>query len=159
MLRLNLQKEPYWLTLPSDVKVKVRPLTSALMNAAQAKVIKEIAGVDKQKVDEHLRHGQTEALLIKTLAQAAVIEWEGILESNGDKLAPLNDHTIADLMEIWFISQDFWRQYSSSLQLLETEGKGLGHALNGTLAAARNTAATATKKAANTPVLILKTNR
>ena len=36
MLRLNLAREPYWLDLGLDVRVRVEPLTTALMVAARS---------------------------------------------------------------------------------------------------------------------------
>ena len=85
MLRLNLKKEPYWIDLPADVKVKVRPLSTAIMSAAQSSVIKRITdwrqerksrfdvGADMSDVpdvdDEETRLGLSESLLIKALAR------------------------------------------------------------------------------------------
>ena len=36
MLKLKIQKEPYWLNLGSGVKVKVKPCTSAIFYEAKA---------------------------------------------------------------------------------------------------------------------------
>ncbi len=36
MLTLNLPTTPYWLTLPRGVRVEIRPVTTAVMAAAQA---------------------------------------------------------------------------------------------------------------------------
>jgi len=125
MLRLNLQKEPYWLELPAKVRVKVRPLTTTLMSAAQSQVIKQIRENDKiTDTDEKL--GLSEALLIKALARLSLIEWEGVLLPDDDAIAPINENTVSDLMDIWFIAQEFWKQYSNSLQLLEIEGNESG---------------------------------
>jgi hypothetical protein len=36
MLTLNLPAKPYWLTLPRGVRVEIKPVTTAVMAAAQA---------------------------------------------------------------------------------------------------------------------------
>ncbi|TAE80786.1 MAG: hypothetical protein EAZ74_06080 [Alphaproteobacteria bacterium] len=95
MLKLDLQKKPYWLELPAGIRVKVRPFTSALMNAAQLSVKKQIealreehqlrreAGADLSDMpdieDEDTRFGWSESMLVKAVARAAIIEWEGVL--------------------------------------------------------------------------------
>ncbi|TAF38296.1 MAG: hypothetical protein EAZ66_06560 [Alphaproteobacteria bacterium] len=48
MLKLDLQKKPYWLELPAGIRVKVRPFTSALMNAAQLSVKKQIEALREE---------------------------------------------------------------------------------------------------------------
>ena len=151
MLRLNLKKEPYWLDLPAEVKLKVRPLSTAIMSAAQSSVIKQITdwrqerksrlevGADVSDLpdvdDEETRHGLSESLLIKAMARGAVIEWQGVLNSAGDAPAVVNDQAVNDLMDIWFIAQDFWKKYTASLSLLDAEGNVSGLAVNGTSAA------------------------
>jgi len=162
MLRLNLKKEPYWLDLPAEVKLKVRPLSTAIMSAAQSSVIKTITdwrqerksrtevGADVSDLpdvdDEETRHGLSESLLIKAMARGAVIEWQGVLNSAGDAPAVVNDQAVNDLMDIWFIAQDFWKKYTASLSLLDAEGNVSGLAVNGTSAAGQDTAEHATTK-------------
>jgi hypothetical protein len=162
MLRLNLKKEPYWLDLPAEVKLKVRPLSTAIMSAAQSSVIKTITdwrqerksrlevGADISDLpdvdDEETRHGLSESLLIKAMARGAVIEWQGVLNSAGDAPAVVNDQAVNDLMDIWFIAQDFWKKYTASLSLLDAEGNVSGLAVNGTSAAGQDTAEHATTK-------------
>jgi hypothetical protein len=151
MLRLNLKKDPYWLELPAGVKLKVRPLSTALMSMAQSSVIKQISswrqehasrmdvGADVSEIpdvdDEHTRLGLSESLLIKALAHGALIEWESVMDESGTIPAPLSPKTINDLMDIWFIAQEFWKQYTNSLLILEMEGNDLGLAAHGTSAA------------------------
>ena len=160
MLKLNLKKESYWLTLLADVKVKVRPLSTAVMSAAQASVIKQItqlrqerkarleAGADVSDLpdvdDEDTRIGVTEALLVSALARGAVIAWEGVMDQTGTAEAPFNDESLRELMSIWFVAQDFWKQYTAEISLLEIEGNASGLAVSGTSAAGQTTAEDAT---------------
>src|SRR4051812_43732848 len=128
MLRLNLKKEPYWLELPAKVRLLVRPLSTAIMSSAQSLVIKQITS------QEVANPGLSESLLIKALGHSAIIEWQGVMNAEGTEPAPVNEQNINDLMDIWFIAQEFWKQYTSSLFLLEEEGNGLEPAVNGTSA-------------------------
>jgi hypothetical protein len=133
MIRLNLKREPYWIDLPANVKLYVRPLSTAIMSAAQSKVIKEVAKLKEKDLNETKQLGLTESLLIKALAQIAIIKWKGVLEANNDQVADVTDQNVDDLMDIWFIAQEFWKAYTDSLALLEAEGKSLVPGVNGTL--------------------------
>jgi len=149
MIRLNLKKEPYWLDLPSEVRVLVRPLSTAIMSAAQSMVIKQIKALQAENnlENEQIRLGLSQSLLIKTLAIAAITEWEGVFLPEGEELAVVGEQSVCDLMDIWFIGQEFWEKYTTSFFLLETEGNCSRPAVHGTLAAGQDIAKVATKKA------------
>jgi hypothetical protein len=148
MLRLNLKKEAYWMDLPSGVRVRVRPLTTAIMNAAQSTVIKQIKALQADEAadirpnlqNEESRFGLSEALLVKALALAGIIEWEGVMNAAGDAPAPVDEQSVYDLMDIWFIGQEFWKQYTASYFTLEVEGNESRPGANGTTAAGLDTA-------------------
>ncbi len=148
MIRLNLKKEPYWLDLPSEVRVLVRPLSTAIMSAAQSMVIKQIKALQAENnlENEQIRLGLSQSLLIKALAVAAITEWEGVFLPEGEEIAAINEQSICDLMDIWFIGQEFWEKYTTSFFLLETEGNGSRPAVHGTLAAGQDIVGVATKK-------------
>ena len=149
MLKLNLKKDPYWLNLPSEVRVRVKPLTNAIMSAAQNTVTKEIIKLREIKSlpeDDSLKFGLSESLLIKAVARHSIIEWEGIVNADGLSIAPVNDQNVNDLMDIWFIAQDFWKQYTSSFALLEVEGKYSGAWSSGTSREAPDTASAVMNK-------------
>lgn len=148
MLRLNLKKEAYWMDLPSGVRVRVRPLSTAIMNAAQSNVIKQIKALQAEAAselqpdmkNEDSRFGFSEALLVKALAVAAIIEWEGVMNAAGDAPATVDDKSVCDLMDIWFVGQEFWKQYTTSYFALEVEGNESRPGANGTTAAGLDTA-------------------
>lgn len=167
MLKLNLQKEPYWLELPAQVRVKVKPLTSAVMQMAQNQAVREMLELRKERDsrmetgadvtgipdigDPHTRNALSETMLVKALARQAILEWEGVMLPDSAAPAPVNAQTADDLMDIWFIAQEFWKQYTRSLDLLESEGNGSRPAANGTSAAGRNTAGGARKRSSPAP--------
>ena len=149
MIRLNLQREPYWLDLPSNVRVCIKPLTSALMSAAQNSVIKEatrLRETNNLPEDDSMRAGVSESLLVKALARNAILEWEGVLTADETKPAQVTDENVSELMDIWFIAQDFWRQYTKPLAMLAQEGKQSELSLGGTSAEAPNTASAVMNK-------------
>ena len=159
MLKLNLQKEPYWLDLPAQIKVKVKPLSTAVMSVAQHQSIQELlamqqerkarldAGADARDLpnleDAAVRRSFTETVLVKALARQAIIEWQGVMQPDNDSPADITDQTVSELMDIWFVADAFWKKYMQSLDLLELEGNGSRPAVNGTSAAGLDTAATA----------------
>jgi hypothetical protein len=53
MLRLAIPKEPYWLDLPAGVRLQVRPLTTAVMAAAQARAQQAVAELAEQVRARH----------------------------------------------------------------------------------------------------------
>jgi hypothetical protein len=147
MLKLNLKTESYWLDLPGKVKVKVKPITTALMSAAQSMAVDQYRKlVESGQVDaqnDSVRKGVGESLLIKALAQLAITEWEGVLAADSDAPAPVTEQNVSDLMDIWLIAQDFMKAYVTQFSLLETEGNVSAPAANGTSAAEAPTAASA----------------
>jgi len=147
MLKLNLRKKDYWITLPGQVKVKVKPISTALMSAAQMMALDayrvQLESGELNDVSDTLRKGLSESMLIKSLAQISIIEWEGVLQADSDDPAPVNDHTVSQLMDIWLIAQDFLKQYVVQFKLLVTEGNVSAPAATGTSAAEALTASSA----------------
>lgn len=159
MLKLDLPKEPYWLTLPAQVELFVKPLTSAIMQAAQAQAVKELLAMRETRqqledigqdvsylpdiTDPEIRHSLSEIALTKALARLAILQWRGVLAKESDELAPITPDTVNHLMDFWFIAQDFYRQYHATLTVLEREGNGSRLAANGTSAAGHAIASTA----------------
>ena len=100
--------------------------------------------------DDQTRLGLSESLLIKALARGAILEWEGVVQPDSDIVEPISDQNIADLMDIWFVAQEFWKQYTAALSLLDAEGNSSRLAPNGTSAAGQDIAESATTN--NSPV-------
>ena len=138
MLKLNLKTDAYWMDLPANVRVKVKPISTAIMSAAQSMALEDYrALVQSGALDEAiepLRKGLSESLLIKALAQLAIVEWEGVLEAGGDNPAQVNERNVTDLMELWLVAQKFFEQYVTQFALLQSEGNVLAPAATGTSA-------------------------
>lgn len=159
MLKLNLEKEPYWLELPAQVRLKVKPLTTAVMNVAQHQSIQEMLTLQQERTaqmeaganardlpnleDNTVRASYIKLVLAKALGRLAIIEWEGVMLPDGKTLAEITDESIAQLMDIWFIADAFYSKYTAALDRLESEGNASGPVANGTSAAGPDTAGTA----------------
>lgn len=164
MLKLNIQTEPYWLELGLGVRVKVRPCTSPIFYAARAFMNKRLTEIgeeyrkrkeigasvdDLPQVDNaEIREALAEEYLARGLARAAIVDWEGILEANGDATAPVTPEKIDELMTgFWSIAASFSQQYTGVRELIDAEKKDLSAEQSGTSGQALNTAKPAPKNA------------
>ena len=138
MIKLNLRKEPYWIDLPENVRVLVKPVTSAIMNASQSEVI-------KFHREKELSEGELQSDLVKALARSSIIKWENVTTSE-NKSAEVNKDNINELMDIWYIAQDFWNKYATNIFELEAEGKSSELCVNGTSQEETDTAKVAKHK-------------
>ena len=74
LLTLDLPADPYWLDLPRGVRVEIRPVTAAVMAAAQASAARRLAAIrlaDPDR-DPDMSRGLSFAFLVKALARHAV---------------------------------------------------------------------------------------
>lgn len=170
MIKIALRSEPYWLSLPgfTDLRLRVRPLTTALFALARAKAQRTVADLGT-----HLRAAReagavvdvapfdpddavaVEALLdaelIRELARAAIVGWEGVSDADGNP-ATVTDRTVGDLMSLFPIGHRFRDAYLLSDLLLDAEKNACSPAPAGTSQAAPGTAGAATTTAAPAPV-------
>ena len=142
MLRLNIKTEPYWLDLGLGVRVKVRPCTSPIFYAARAFMNKRLTelGEEYRKRKElglpledfplldlaEVREALAEEFLALGLARSAILEWEGVLESEGDAPAPVTLERVTEFMtNFWALAASFSQQYTGVRELIEAEKKDL----------------------------------
>jgi hypothetical protein len=168
MVRLGLPREPCWLDLPGGVRLQVRPLTTAVMAAAQARAQQAVADLVEQVrtrceaglpldglpdlKDEAERAGLAQLLLVKALARHAILAWEGVLAAEGETSAPVTPETVGDLMEgYWIVADAFLRHYTAPIDALLAEGNASRPSPPGTSAAGAATAASAGPRASPAP--------
>lgn len=176
MIKLKIQKEPYWLDLGMGVRVKVRPCTSsvfyeakAFMNSKVAEVAERLKDVRENGVqDKDLpdlenqtkREAFADQQLILGLALAGIIEWEGILEAETDEKAPLIPTKIEELFtNFWSIAETFRQQYCGIQEILEAEKNVSTPELSGTLVTGEATAKDADSKKSSVPSTSANTSR
>ena len=110
MLTLDLTNEPRWLDLGhGGVRVRARPLTTALMVARAATRRRGVAG--------RLRRGSGRWLFAKALTPGARRDWEGVGDADGN---PGRSRPGIDaLLEVWPIFEAFQATYVSKGLLLD----------------------------------------
>ena len=111
MIRLDLSPEPQWLDLGHGVKLKLLPLTTALMVATRADPA-------VQDLDPVSSNDARAAIFAGSLARRAVVDWEGVGDVDGNPL-PVSDEGIDALLSLWPIFEAFNLHYVSRGMLLD----------------------------------------
>ena len=148
MLKLKINKEPYWLELGYGVKVKIKPCTSAVFYEAKAYMNAKLADLAKEykankdaglAVSDDIenpvkREALADKFLLIGLGIAGILEWQGIQEADSDVIAPLTEAKIDELFSnFWVVAENFRNQYCGLRELLDAEKNDYSSALNGTL--------------------------
>ena len=113
MLTLDLTNEPRWHDLAPGVRVRLRPLTTALMVATRSDP--EVETVPDGTSDE-----ERALIFAKAVARRAVLAWDGVGDAGGDVIDP-SPKAIDALLDIWPIFEAFQLVYVSKGLLLEQE--------------------------------------
>ena len=132
MLRLNLAREPYWLDLGLGVRVRVEPLTTALMVAARSDPV--VRGLPEGTSDDEIA-----VIFGKVLADRAILDWEGVGDAEGAPV-PVSPEGIAALLDIWPIFERFQMGYVAKGLELEAEKNASTPSQLGSTAGAKGTA-------------------
>ncbi len=141
LVSLDLPTEPYWLDLPRGVRVRVRPLDTAAMKAAEARsqrkvreLVTHVAGVREAGGDvtglpdfgdPDIRAGLAEALFVEALAEIGIVAWEGVK-------ADLSKGSAAQLMRNPDIGPPFLAAYLAPAAAASAEGNGSAAGSDGT---------------------------
>ncbi len=113
MLKLNLSNEPVWLDLGHGVRVRLLPLTTALMVAARND--HTIAELPENATDE-----QSALVFAKALGRLAITGWEGVGDENG-KPVDVSPEGIDALLDVWPLFEAFQTEYVAGGLLLDQE--------------------------------------
>ena len=132
MLTLDLTNAPFWCDLVPGVRVKLRPLTTALMVAARSDPA--IADLPKEARTE-----EAALAMAKALARSAILEWEGIGDAEGEPL-PVSPDAVDALLDIWPIFEAFQSLYVAKGLLLDAEKNALSPVPSGSSVGAAATA-------------------
>ncbi|NEX48710.1 hypothetical protein [Pseudotabrizicola algicola] len=132
MLTLDLTNAPRWLDLLPGVRLKLRPLTTALMVSARADPVVE--AMPPEATTEELA-----LAMAKAVARRAVLEWEGIGDAEGNPVS-VTPEGIDALLEIWPAFEAFQAAYVAKGLLLEQEKNASAPSPSGPTAGAKATA-------------------
>jgi hypothetical protein len=139
MLRLDLTSEPRWLDLGHGVRLRLAPLTTALMVAARADLA--VAALPETATPEALA-----LAMAKALARRAVLDWEGVGDAEGRAL-PLSPDGIDALLDVWPVFEAFQTGYVAKGLVLEAEKNASAPSPSGASAGATPTARPARRSA------------
>lgn len=117
MLRPNLAFEPGWLDLGLGVRVRVEPLTTALMAASRNDPA-------VRNLPEGTSDDEIAVIFGKALAERAITDWEGVGDADGTPVA-VTPEGIAALLAIWPIFERFQLAYVAKGLELDAEKKRL----------------------------------
>ena len=113
MLKLNLSNEPEWLDLGHGVRVRLLPLTTAMMVAARND--QTIADLPEDATDE-----QSALVFAKALGRLAITGWEGVGDEDG-KPVDVSPDGIDALLDVWPLFEAFQTEYVAGGLLLDQE--------------------------------------
>jgi len=132
MLTLDLTNAPQWCDLIPGVRVKLRPLTTALMVSARGDPA--IADLPEGAATE-----KAALAMAKALARRAILAWEGIGDADGNPIDPSPD-AIDALLDLWPAFEAFQTLYVAKALLLDAEKNGSAPLPTGPSAGATATA-------------------
>ena len=113
MIRLNLSNTSEWLMLLPGLRLKVAPLTTALMVAARADPA--LAALPETATTEEMA-----LAMAKAVARLALLDWEGVGDEQGEPL-PLSPAGVDALLEVWPVFEAFQSQYVARGLMLDAE--------------------------------------
>lgn len=113
MLRLNLAREAEWLDLALGVRVKVEPLTTAIMVAARTDPA--VRAIAPGTPDDSIA-----VIFAKAIAARAIVDWEGVGDTDGAPI-PVSSDAIDALLDLWPIFEKFQTAYVAKGLELEAE--------------------------------------
>jgi hypothetical protein len=132
MLTLDLTNAPYWCELVPGARLKLRPLTTALMVAARSDTA-------ISELPKDARTEEAALAMAKALARSAILDWEGIGDAEGEPL-PISPDAIDALLDIWPIFEAFQSLYVAKGLLLDAEKNASSPVPSGSSAGATATA-------------------
>lgn len=143
MIRLDLSREPGWLDLGHGVRLRVLPLTTALMVASRSDA--QVEALPESATDE-----ERAVVFAKAIARRAVTDWEGVGDTEGHPV-PVSPEGIDALLDVWPIFEAFQLAYVAKGLMLEQEKNASAPSPRGTSAGAIATAKPARKRARTAP--------
>jgi hypothetical protein len=132
MIRIQLSPEPQWLDLGHGVRMKLLPLTTALMVATRSDTA-------MQELESDANNATRAAVFAAALARRAVVDWEGVGDADGAVIG-VTPEGIDALLSLWPIFEAFNLHYVSRGMLLDAEKNGSAPSPTGTSVGAKATA-------------------
>lgn len=138
MIRLGAPRETRWIDLPMGVRLRVRPLVTALVQAAkfradreyraaleawktaaEAGLVESAAPLDSDERKAALLY----ALTINEIARECVIDWEGVGNLDGEPV-PFAVEALPELLSHNGVAEAFIAAVTASAAAMAAEGNG-----------------------------------
>ncbi|MBN9568700.1 MAG: hypothetical protein J0H79_13955 [Alphaproteobacteria bacterium] len=105
MLKLKTSSaEPFWLEILPGQKTQFKPVTMAMILVARESAARTMIDMmptfDGEPIPDALADAAGRVRFCVTLAQHGIVDWEGVGDENGDKIAATPD-VIAEYMANW----------------------------------------------------------
>ena len=143
MLTLDLTNAPHWCDLVPGVRVRLRPLTTALMVSARGDPA--IADLPEGAATE-----EAALAMAKALARRAILAWDGVGDADGTPIEP-SPEAIDALLDLWPAFEAFQTHYVAKALLLDAEKNGSAPLPTGPSAGAKATALPAARPVPTAP--------
>jgi hypothetical protein len=114
MLKLSMDREPFWLDVLPGVRIQFRPATVAAILAARAAAAEVLR---KGGEDAETRAGFA---FTRALARSGIVAWEGIGDQDGNPLEPVPE-AIDAALECWPVFDVIDRLYVAPVLLQADE--------------------------------------
>lgn len=158
-LRLTVAREPRWLTLANGIRVHVRPLTTAISEAAFADALERVRplrvaaedaaragmpmdGAEPNGANAAWVQGLQWQFLIEAHLRYGALAWEGVGDEDGEPL-PVTPEACAAFAEHPDLGREFYRLYRADLDAMEAEGNASALSAGGATPGAPNIATAA----------------
>lgn len=123
-VRLRAAGAARWVDLPHGVRVQVRPVTSAIVAAAQTAARRKLAALpEAERADGDWAAGYAFAVTVAEIGRMSIVAWEGVQDEDGAP-APLSAETIATLFQQDDIAMAFWVAATATVHEVVAEGNG-----------------------------------
>lgn len=139
MIRMPQSKDPVWYDLGLGVRLKVRPITTAIVRAASAAA----TGTDYPEADVL---SVRMAVFNREIAIRSVVDWEGVGDADGNP-APVTTETIGAAMDMHQVDAAFQAICLAPWLMMAAEKKGSAPLPDGSSERAPTIAETATGSA------------
>lgn len=124
MLTLNLSHESRWVDLAGDVRLKVKPLSTAMMLAArhdpQVLDLTPDSPADPDAPPSHVREEELALKVAKIIGGMVIEEWEGVGDADGTPV-PVEQVWIDALFDLWPMFEAFQVKVVVPIMLLDAE--------------------------------------
>ncbi|PKR54403.1 hypothetical protein [Thalassospira marina] len=140
MIKLSLPRDQYWIDLHPMVRVKVRPCTTPIVEAARTMAARvmgdiingsddllmvehDVADLQKRLSDPDWCAGVRQFVYVQCLAKLAIVEWSGPgVETKAGEIGPINTENLRDVLLHSDIKDVFINEYTRPLVQVISEG-------------------------------------